>query len=274
MDQNLLLAVAAATLLVLLATMWLRGRGQTRTSEPRAADNLDTLSSWEPQATRVLTGPERRALLALHHALPEHFILAQVPLARFIRVPQRRSYTEWLRRVGQLSPDLIVCDAQSKIIAAIEIRPPEAQSSPRSTARLERMRKVLKAAEIPLHVWPDTALPRPEAIREVILSGVPMRTVPMPLDPLSPVIASSPSRSTPLERMTAATNAGDLATSLPIASRSTIPPTALYDEEEPEPDEVIEMFEPMSSTWFDEFDTRPANNLNPLPAHSGGIRPR
>lgn len=263
MDQNVLLAIAAATLLVLVATMWLRGRGQPRAAASRPAEALDTLSDWEPQATRVLTGPERRALMALHHALPEHFILAQVPISRFIRVPQRRSYAEWLRRVGQLGPDLIVCDAQSKILAAIEIRPPEARCTPRSNARLERMRKVLKAAEIPLHVWPETALPRPETIRDVILSGRPPSTVPMALDPIAP--AARPA-ATAASAMPAATG--------PMASRTALPPMD-FDDDEPEPDEVIEMYEPASSTWFDDLDPRTSTVVNPpRPTASSGAATR
>ena len=75
-----------------------------------AADNLDTLMGWEPVATRVLTTGEREAYHILRKALPDHVILAQVPVARFIKVPTKNSYSEWLRRVGSLCADLVVCD--------------------------------------------------------------------------------------------------------------------------------------------------------------------
>ena len=51
-------------------------------NKPRSLEALDTLQSWQPQATRILTGAERKAYLALRGGLPEHIILAQVPLDR------------------------------------------------------------------------------------------------------------------------------------------------------------------------------------------------
>src|SRR5690606_29025417 len=70
---------------------------------------LDTLMDWEPVATRVLTTGERDAYHVLRKALPEHMILAQVPVARFIKVPTENPYNEWLRRVGPLGDELVVC---------------------------------------------------------------------------------------------------------------------------------------------------------------------
>src|SRR5687767_6569828 len=90
--------------------------------EPRPAENLDTMAAWPPTATRVLTTVERQAYDVLRSALPAHMILAQVPLQRFIKVPTRNSYAEWLRRVGHLSADLLVCDRHSQVVAVVEVR--------------------------------------------------------------------------------------------------------------------------------------------------------
>ena len=43
---------------------------------------------------------ERLAYSTLKLALPGYMILSQVPIARFIDVPKRNSYGEWMRRVG------------------------------------------------------------------------------------------------------------------------------------------------------------------------------
>ena len=80
-------------------------------------------------------------------------ILAQVPLPRFLNVPKRNSYAEWMRRVGSQCADLVICDVTSQVIAVVEIRPPIEQISDRLRARLDRMERVLKAANIPVHVW-------------------------------------------------------------------------------------------------------------------------
>jgi len=158
---ELLLAVLAGVL------WWRRSRKSVEADEAsaRSLDGLDTLAAWQPQATRVLSTAERLAYGVLVRALPDYIVFAQVPLARFIRVPTRHSYAEWVQRVGQLSPDLLVCDSSSQVVCAVDIQPPQSQSSERAKKRQDRLRRVLKAAEIPLHVWIEGALPTPEAAR-------------------------------------------------------------------------------------------------------------
>ena len=153
------LALLATVLLAvtLLSLMWLRrrGRGVTRHLPD---DSLDTVQAWTPQAVRVMTLPERKAFEVLRRAVPRnHMVLAQVPLARFISVPTQYSYADWLHKVGRLCPDLVICDASSRIIGIVEIATPE--SGERSRKRHERMHRVVQAAGIPVHVWTEGALP-------------------------------------------------------------------------------------------------------------------
>ena len=124
---------------------------------------------WEPGSTRLLTHAEREAYHLLRKALPDHMILAQVPVARFIKVPTRNSYAEWLRRVGSLCVDLVVCDMASHVLAVIEIRQPSAQETDRTRRRHTRMDKVLRASHIPVHVWLEESLPDLMTVRESIL---------------------------------------------------------------------------------------------------------
>jgi hypothetical protein len=84
-------------------------------------------------------------------------VLAQVPLSRFVRVPTRHSYSEWLQRVGALSADLLVCDTGSRVLAVIDVRANEESAAqpapPRALAR------VLQAAGVRVHVWREGHLP-------------------------------------------------------------------------------------------------------------------
>jgi len=140
--------------------------------KPADADaDLDTLQGWEPVATRVLTSDQRDAWHVLRKALPDHMVLAQLPLARFIKVPTRNSYSEWLRRVGSQCADLVVCDMASQVVAVVEVRPPLSRESERTRQRHERMDRVLAAARIPVHVWLEGALPGPAVAREAILGA-------------------------------------------------------------------------------------------------------
>jgi hypothetical protein len=179
MDQLSPLVLAAILGVVLLCGAWLLVRRRQQMSSPShgrsrqtQSDELDTVAAWEPTATRVLTTPEREAYQTLRKALPEHMVLAQVPLARFLKVPTRNSYSEWMRRVGALCADLVVCDANAQVVAVIEIRQPvTSKDRDRNAKRHARMDKVLAAANIPVHVWLDGALPGPAVARETVLGG-------------------------------------------------------------------------------------------------------
>jgi hypothetical protein len=210
---------------VLLLVWWgLRSRS-TRRVEPRPAENLDTLAAWPPTATRVLTTVERQAYDVLRSALPAHMILAQVPLQRFIKVPTRNSYAEWLRRVGHLSADLLVCDRHSQVVAVVEVRAADEALSERAERRRQRLVRVLKAAEIPLHVWPAASLPTPAQAREAI---APALTV------------------------------AEISPAAEVAALRSLPGRFPAPGSEAAAEDVPEMREPPPSTWFDDLDTSPA----------------
>lgn len=215
-DWLLILLAVAAVALVALAVL----RHRSTPSRPADERRLDTVAAWPPAATRILTSAERQAYSTLERALPGYMILAQVPLARFLKVPTRNSYTEWLRRMGTQCADLVVCDMASEVLAVVNVQPPAGSESERARKRLNRMARVLKAAGIPMHVWTDNALPSVEAAREMVM----------------PKAAASAPRAAPAAR--------------------TGP---LDDNQRDESlDERIEVREPPPSTWFDEFSTSPA----------------
>ncbi len=179
---------ASVALLLALALMRLRQRQQSRRGAARAA--LDTVAAWPPEAARVLTVDERQAYDLLRRAMPGFLVLAQVPLSRFLRVPSRHSYTDWLQRVGSLSADLLLCDAGSRVLAVVDIR--AVDESARSRRRHERMARVLGAAGIRVHTWREGQLPTVAEVRHVLapLAGAatpgtkPTPSRPMPLIPV------------------------------------------------------------------------------------------
>jgi Protein of unknown function (DUF2726) len=160
-DINFIAALTISTLL--LAWLWARRRGGRSSGREAPADSLDTVQSWTPQAVRVLTLPERQAYDLVRRALPNRLVLAQVPLARFISVPTRHSYSDWLGRVGRLTVDLLVCDKSSRVVAVVDVR--TAGQSPRSVRRHERMSQVLQAAGIRVLQWHSDTLPSPSEVR-------------------------------------------------------------------------------------------------------------
>lgn len=141
-----------------------------RRRRPAAAhlpsEAMDTVEAWPPQAVRVMTLEERHAYEIVRRAMPKHLVLAQVPLARFISVPTKHSYAEWLQRAGRLNVDLLITDTSSRPVAAVEIH--ASDETPRSVKRHKRLAEVLQAAGIRVHIWREDALPTPEqAMRQL-----------------------------------------------------------------------------------------------------------
>jgi len=179
----LITSLGLAVGLMLLGWWWLhqrRGRGSVKTAE-----RVDTVMGWPPEATRVLSTPERLAYGALSRGLPEYMILAQVPLSRFLNVPRRNSYADWLRRVGNQCADFVICDMAAQVVAVVEIQGP--QPGDRARKRLARITRTLKAAKIPMQIWSEAAIPAPDMARALIL--------PQPAAPA--VVATGPVPATP-----------------------------------------------------------------------------
>jgi hypothetical protein len=227
--------------LVLLAVVllaggwWLRRRGVSVGREPTApSERIDTLIGWPPQATRVLTTRERVAFGTLVRALPEYMVLSQVPLSRFLSVPKRHSYADWLRRLGYQCVDFLVCDMAAQVVAVVELQP-EGPTSERARKRLSRISRSLQAANIPMMVWRADALPSTSAAREAIL---PKQA------PASPFSTAMPTESAE------------------ASSPSIEPATGRFNPfddtgRDSTQDEMIELQEPPPSTWFDDLDSAP-----------------
>jgi len=232
MNTAVIVAVLVVVLLV-LAWWWMRSRAAGGTSaEP--ADRLDTLIAWPPRVTRILTSQERLAHSTLVRAFPDHLIFAQVPLSRFVRVPTRYSHAEWLRRVGQVCADLVVCDTASQPLAVIIVEAPGGAPSERARARHERMMKVLRAAGVRCFVWIENALPSVEIARATVLD-----------------IEAQPAPSAPPLTQTAPAPLG-----APGAFDDTLRNSQLdapLDESEPPP------------TWYDDISSGPTPLQSPPP---------
>jgi hypothetical protein len=222
-------------------------------------DALDTVADWEPMATRVLNTQEREAYHVLRKALPDHMVLGQVPVARFVKVPTDNPYSEWLRRVGSLCADLVVCDAASQVVAVIEIRQPRSKENERAQRRHARMDRVLQSARIPVHIWLEGALPGPAVAREAILgaaiqtsgrSGYNDVNQARRTAEAAALVASMQSPSGPISGMSVNENSIDFN----------------VDDWSDEDDEAAERKEPPPSTWFDDLDSADMPLDNKVPA--------
>jgi hypothetical protein len=232
-----------AALLLLPLLIWRRRQARITTRADPRREALDTVQAWPPEAARVLTVDERQAYDLLRHALPGFLVLAQVPLSRFLRVPTRHSYSEWMQRVGGLSADLLVCDAGSRVLAVIDIRP--ADQTERSRRRHERMVRVLEAAGILVQTWREGKLPSGSDVRQLI--GVELqRRVGTPAGAAAATAA--------------APTAGTAAPARPAAPSRAMPLIPVADIEEllAEGDQAYDAsMEPVPSAFFDELELAP-----------------
>lgn len=243
-----LLLIAGCVALIAVLVLVQRARRKPATPARKSSskggskarmDALDTVAAWPPQATRVLTVPERKAWGVLHTALPDHMILAQVPLSRFMKVPTRNSYSEWLRRAGLMSADIVVCDSSSQVVAVVDVRAEDGKESTRARQRHARMDRVIAAANIPMYVWYEHAIPSPSAARDQILAA---------------------------QRAVAAQASGAQPGQVPRLSDPVEADAMLEDE--------LEQRDPPSSTWFDNLDSGPVplSNVPPARGAPGGAR--
>ena len=232
---TLQIALGLLAVLLLAVWWWLRRR-DTQADLPVSApsERIDTITGWPPQATRILTTRERVAFGTLVRALPEYMVLAQVPMSRFLNVPKRNSYADWLRRIGYQCVDFAICDMAAQVIAVVELQVEGGQPSERARKRLTRMSRSLQAANIPMLIWRADALPSASAAREAIL-------------PKSSAAASP--FSTPMDEPAA-----------PVTRSAASTAINPFDEtgRDSTQDEMIELLEPPPSTWFDDLDSVPA----------------
>lgn len=167
LDQLIVVSVVSLLLLVVAGVFRLRKQTTpgTERKSPTPTEGVDTVLGWPPQAARILSTPERNAHDLLIRALPGYMIFAQLPLSRFIKVPTRYSYAQWLRRVGSHCVDFVIADPLSRVIAVIEIR--AAYTPEKLLRRHERVARVLETASIPMYEWIEGDLPNLAKIRDL-----------------------------------------------------------------------------------------------------------
>jgi hypothetical protein len=243
MDPYLISVIALFCALPLV--WWLARRTGPPERQEQPAERMDTLAAWPPEATRILRSSERIAFSTLKLALPGYLILAQVPIARFLNVPKRNSYAEWMRRLGSQCVDFVICDVTSQVIAVVEVRPPLEQISEKLRARLDRVERVLSAANIPVHVWNEERLPTIEAARDKLLPRMPAVPAAMAKKPAVNL--------QPLTTGAAVVMAEAMVVDAPAAAPAS-DPFADTDRDWSQEGEVIEVREPSSQTWFDELE--------------------
>jgi hypothetical protein len=296
-DPLPLAGVAVGCLVVTLAALRLRQRlrqpsGKAAASPSQARpEGIELLSRYHPSAVRVLSNSERQAFDLVRAAMPNHIVMAQVPLVRYLRVQDKRVEEDWLRGLSMLSADILVCDTHSRPLFAVDILPPKLGS--RAQDRHDRMRQLLEGVGVRVLVWHEGRLPAGDQVQAMLrkaaadsspdsalaagkraaaptAAAAAGATAPAPRKPASDSArasaaragaAHSPERLTPPlmpEQADTAPGARAAGSTRPNALASLIPAPEI-SELLAEGDEIAARhpsMDPVSLTFFDEFEPR------------------
>ena len=155
--MKLLLAILVILLLALFVPMLARRFARQRIDE----------AEWPFSAKRPLSRAEQTMYYRLVQSLPELVVLAQVPLASFLRVRKGRTWNEWFDRISRKSVDFLVCERDFRIVMAIELddgghdRPERVRSD-------KVKNRALTAAGVPLVRWSAHAPPDTGTIGRIV----------------------------------------------------------------------------------------------------------
>jgi very-short-patch-repair endonuclease len=126
---------------------------------------------WPFYAKTPLSRPEQVLYFRLVSALPEHIILAQVQLSRFLGVKKGNNYRAWFNRINRMSADFVVCNKDFSIVAVIELDDLTHQEKDRQAADAKKD-KALSSAGIRIVRWQANAIPDKAAIQAAIMPNI------------------------------------------------------------------------------------------------------
>lgn len=116
----------------------------------------------------MAAAPETAAQRLLVTGLPEHIVLAGLPLAELLDLPGDVAYREWLDLGAPHVIDLLVCDSTARPILAVALRDRGPTDTDPPSERRARLAQVLEAEGIPLRVWDRDSLPGIDAVRSLV----------------------------------------------------------------------------------------------------------
>lgn len=161
----LLIFLAVILVAVLLFTWLQRGKGKTTS----LASYLTPAENLSYEHCKPLTATEAVFYYRLIKALPDHIILPQVQLCRFIKIKNaatfKRSGQSYAlqNRIAQQSVDYLVCLKDFTIVAAVELDD-KSHSNSKVKQLDQKKEESLKAAGVSLVRWHAEQMPSVEDI--------------------------------------------------------------------------------------------------------------
>lgn len=168
-----IILLSAVMIVAIVTFVVLKAKGRSNGSE----------KAWPFYAKKPLSQPEQVLYFRLAKALPDHIVLAQVQLSRFIGVRKGSDSLAWSNRINRMSADFVVCNKDWSIVAVIELDDASHEREDRQAADAKKD-KALSAANIRVVRWQAKALPDESTIQAAFLvnsalgRGVPQAPAP------------------------------------------------------------------------------------------------
>ena len=122
--------------------------------------------AYSYRTKKLLSNPEQILFYRLREALPEHIILAQTQMSRFLTVADSgKGRQSALNKILMKSADFLVCKKDFSVIAVIELQDETHRRSNRQKSD-EFKRAALGSASLPLIEYNVKNMPSVEEIRE------------------------------------------------------------------------------------------------------------
>lgn len=121
------------------------------------------LADWPLQPWVVMSAPEQVLYWRLLQALPQHMVLAQVQLSRFLRVTRKERSQAIRNKIDRKSADFLICSKDATPVCVIELDDSSHESPARRKADADKD-AALKAAGIRVVRFHVKALPDVRAI--------------------------------------------------------------------------------------------------------------
>jgi Protein of unknown function (DUF2726) len=142
----------------------------------RRSQTLATDSPWPFYFKQPLSYRQEVLYFRLRNALPDHIVLTQVQLGRFLDVRGGYRSLPWKVWINRLSADFLVCAKDSSVLVAIDLDDGSHESELREVVAATKG-KALTSAKVRLVRWNTAALPDEDTIRRELLSAVGERSV-------------------------------------------------------------------------------------------------
>ena len=154
-----LLSIALIVLVILVVVvMVLKNRKPTVRGDEK----------WPFYAKKPLSAPEQILYFRLVKALPDHIVLGQVQLSRFLGVKKGENVMQWNNRINRMSVDFLVCTKDASVVAAIELDDKSHERKDRVIAD-EKKDKVLNAANVKIIRWNVKSIPDEGLIKQAFI---------------------------------------------------------------------------------------------------------